>query len=92
MRIEETVEGFTLITELVTAKEMYLYDCATHQHSEYSTDFSEFREDNDIQCGIRSYDFIGNTVIATILFWNVKNFKEEHVVKIQKYIEKKMRE
>jgi hypothetical protein len=91
MRIEKTVEGFTLITELVTAKEMYLYDCATHQHSEYDTDISEFAEKNKISIFYPKYTVIGNSVIGVMVFYNNKTTKED-VVKIQKYIEKKMRE
>lgn len=39
MKIEKTTEGFVLITELSTAKEMCLFDRVTHEHSEYSTDY-----------------------------------------------------
>jgi hypothetical protein len=92
MKIEETVNGFMLIKEISTAKEMCLFDKVTHEHSEYTTPYSDFKEQNNIQCSYPSYDFIGNNVIASILFWNVKNFKKEHVVKIQKFIEKKIRE
>lgn len=91
MKIEKTTEGFVLITELSTAKEMCLFDRVTHEHSEYSTDYSDFKQENKIQCSYPAYDIIGNSVVASILFWNIyKNFKEEHVIKIQKYIKKNM--
>jgi hypothetical protein len=93
MRIEETKEGFVLIAEMSTAKEMCLFDRITYEHSEYTTDYAEFKEENNIQCSYPAYDIIGNSVVASILFWNIhKYFKEEHVIKIQKYIQKKMRE
>lgn len=91
MKIEETTGTFTLITELVTAKEMRLYDCATHQHTEYCTDISEFADKNNIDIFYPKYNIIGNSVIASIPFYNNKTTKSD-VVKIQKFIEKKMRE
>ena len=89
-KIENSVKGFTLIAELSTAKEMCLFNSVTHEHSEYTTPYAEFKQNNDIQCSYPHYDFIGNSVIASIVFWNVKYFKEEHLVKIQKFIQKSM--
>lgn len=89
-KIENSVGVFTLITELVTAKEMCLFDRVTHEHSEYDTNYSDFKENNNIQCSSPKYDFVDDNVIASIVFWNVKNFQEEHAGKVQKFIQKTM--
>lgn len=88
----KTSEDTILLVEISTAKEMYKFECATYieNNDHYdNSDFTIFKDNNDISCNILSYEYISNDVIVSILFYKKTHLVDKDIAKIQDYLLKK---
>lgn len=65
-RIENLTEtdGFKLIFELTTAKEMHLFQLASYENHEYGGIFSDFIEEHDLRVFNRTHKIIDDNLIT----------------------------
>ena len=65
-RIENLTEteGFKLIIELATVKEMHLFELASYENYEYGGIFSDFIAENDINKFKKTYTIVNDNLIT----------------------------
>jgi hypothetical protein len=88
-----TPECVLLLVEIATAKEMLKFKFATYVESNEHYDLSDFTMfieiDNDISCSYPQYDYIGDTVVASIEFYR-KLTADREIAKMQDYLLQKL--
>ena len=81
-RIEKLTEteGFKLIIDLTTAKEMYLFALASYSNNERGGIFSDFIEENNIELFMRTYTIVDDMVSVSFDFYTYETGFEKRVV------------
>ena len=101
-RIENLTEteGFKLIFELTTVKEMRLFELASYEDHEYGGIFSDFTCEHDINMFMRTYKIVNdNLVTVSFDFYTIKtgngnvfNSDDSDIIKTINFIQEWMDE
>lgn len=101
-RIENLTEteGFKLIFELTTVKEMRLFELASYENYERGGLLSDFKEEHDIKMFMRTYNIVNDNLITVSFdFYTFKTgngnvFNNDHsdIIKTTNFIQEWMDE